>query len=163
MAGHREERTVIRKRWTSRDHRLPLQPLIHNKVHDTSILLDQPMRELPIPPQLRGHAVEAVDSVDTCMHQTPLQDSRYTTCLLIKCRTSSQLNLVYSESGVPMMLRSFSPSSFRKSGHSAGHWSRGTLTSQKGSGSSCGMAVLVRRSAGKGNESAVSWYVLSRR
>jgi hypothetical protein len=88
-------------------------------------------------------------------HQSrPTHVQQHTTpCVLIRCRTSSQLSRWYSESGVPMMLRSLSPTSFRKSGHSAGHWSRGTLTSQNGSGSSWGM---VGMSTAKSNQSPAS-------
>ncbi len=104
------------------------------------MLLHQPMRKLAVPAQLRRHAVEEVDAIDACeaSSDVPFQTAFVVRAVvLMRWRTSSQVSLLCSESGVPMMRRSLSPHSFKKSGHSAGHCSRGTLTSQNGSGSSC--------------------------
>ena len=43
---------MVLKRLAFRLHALPLQPLIHDEVHDAAILLDQTVRERSVPPQL---------------------------------------------------------------------------------------------------------------
>lgn len=43
--------------------RRPPESLVHDEVHDGSMLLNQPVRELAISPQIGRNAVELVDAV----------------------------------------------------------------------------------------------------
>jgi hypothetical protein len=100
------------------------------------------MRELPIPSQFAWLPMEFVNAIgsyvgqqETILRQGPCR----VLSVLTSSLTSSQVSSVYWSSGVAMMPLSFSLQSFRNAGHSAGHWSCGTLTSQNGRGSSCGI------------------------
>lgn len=132
-----ESPTGIHKGTTLRRQVQPLEALLQDKVYDRSILLRQHEGVLPVLAKIRRDALEEIRTVGLCQPisaKVAQQRSGLSYAPTAFC-TSGHVMRWYSESGVPMIRSSFSERPERKSGHSAGHSSRGTFTSQNGRGS----------------------------
>ena len=131
---HKAPHTWILKRCSFRGlDIIPLKPFLPYKIRNRSILLIKAVDKLFISALIQGTASEFIDfvglleSLATVKVPLILAQERY---ILTSSCTSGHVRRWNSLSGTLIMALFLSEMSRRKSGHSAGHWGLGTLTSQ---------------------------------